>query len=216
MDGVKVVATATDARARLNLNRAAPEELRALFAALGWEPGRAGSRAAAVARWRAAHLPPVEAAPDTTRIRLRPPPGAFAAVEDLRAVPGMTEAEYLARRAVPDGGQRRAHQPEHGAGARAAHAAGHGRAGGGGHRGAQAPRAPQHGVRGRGGAAQGRAQAGGGAGGGDRGAAGSSPRARRRYGSWPRAPARPVRARIWAVAVMTGGTRLPVVQVVER
>lgn len=96
VDGVKVVATATDARARLNLNLAAPEELRALFAALGWEPGRAASRAAAVARWRAAHLPPVEAAPDTTRIRLRPPPGAFAAVEDLRSVPGMTEAEYLA------------------------------------------------------------------------------------------------------------------------
>lgn len=96
VDGVRVVATATDARAKLNLNAAAPQELRMLFAALGREPGRAASLASAVARWRAAHLPPVEAAPDTTRVRLRPSPGAFAAVEDLRNVPAMTETEYLA------------------------------------------------------------------------------------------------------------------------
>jgi general secretion pathway protein K len=97
VDGVRVTAAVTDARARLQLNLADADALRALFAALGWEPGRAASRAAAVARWRAAHLPPFEAAPDdTTRIRLRPPPGAFAAVEELRGVPGWTAAEYAA------------------------------------------------------------------------------------------------------------------------
>lgn len=96
VDGVQVVATVTDARAKLNLNLADPDALRALFVALDWEPGRAASLAAAVARWRSAHLPPFEAAPDTTRIRLRPPPGAFASVEDLRRVPEMTEAEYAA------------------------------------------------------------------------------------------------------------------------
>lgn len=96
VDGVRVTATVTDARARLQLNLATPDELRALFTALGWERGRAASRAAAVARWRAAHLPAFEAAPDTTRIRLHPPPGAFAAVKELRGVPGWTEAEYAA------------------------------------------------------------------------------------------------------------------------
>jgi general secretion pathway protein K len=97
IDGVKVTAAVTDARARLNLNLATEDELRALFLALGWDAGPAASRAAAVGRWRAAHLPPFEAAPpDTTRIRLRPPPGAFAAVEELREVPGFGEAEFLA------------------------------------------------------------------------------------------------------------------------
>jgi general secretion pathway protein K len=96
VDGVTVTAAATDARARLNLNRAGPDELRALFLALGWEPGRAASTAAAVARWRAAHLPPFEAAPrDSTAALLRPLPGAFAAVDELRRVPGIMEAEYV-------------------------------------------------------------------------------------------------------------------------
>jgi type II secretory pathway component PulK len=94
MDGVRVTASVADARARLNLNLATADELRALFTALGWEPGRAASRAAALARWRAAHLPPFQAAADTVTVRLRPPPGVFAAVEELRGVPGLTEAEY--------------------------------------------------------------------------------------------------------------------------
>ena len=99
VDGVKVAAAVTDARARLNLNLAEVDELRALFLALGWDGGRAASSAAAVARWRAAHQPPFEAAPDPMQVRLRPPPGAFAAVEELRDVPGLTEAEYA--RAAP-------------------------------------------------------------------------------------------------------------------
>lgn len=95
LDGVKVTATVTDARARLNLNTAGRDELRALLVALGWEPGRAASTAAAIERWRSAHLPPVEAARrDTTRIRLRPPAGAFASVAGLRNVPQVTEDEY--------------------------------------------------------------------------------------------------------------------------
>jgi type II secretory pathway component PulK len=97
VDGVPVTAAVTDARARLNLNLATVDELRALFLAIGWEDGRAASRSAAVARWRAAHLPPFQAAPeDAARVRLRPPAGAFDAVETLREVPGLSEAEYLA------------------------------------------------------------------------------------------------------------------------
>jgi type II secretory pathway component PulK len=97
LDGVVSVATVTDARARLQLNLATPDELRSLFVALGWDPERAAARALAVARWRAARSPAVEiAAVDTLRPTLRPRPGGFASVDELRAVPEITPVEYAA------------------------------------------------------------------------------------------------------------------------
>lgn len=95
LDDTKVRATVVDARSKLNLNLAAPDELRALFAAAGVEPGRAASLASSVARWRAAHLPAYQAAPrDTAGSALRPPPGAFVEVSELREVPGFDAAVY--------------------------------------------------------------------------------------------------------------------------
>ena len=91
--GVAVRATAHDARARVQLNLAPEADLLTLFAAAGVEPGRAGALAAQVARWRAAHAPPA-LTPDSSGRRLRPIPGAFATVADLRRVPGITHAEY--------------------------------------------------------------------------------------------------------------------------
>ena len=95
LDGVKVRATLVDARSKLQLNLAGPDQLAALFAAAGVEPGRAASLAAAVARWRAEHLPPFEATPrDPGAEAIRPPAGAFAEVEELRKVPGFTNDVY--------------------------------------------------------------------------------------------------------------------------
>ena len=100
VDRVKVRATVVDARARVNLNLATAEELRALFAAVGYGDEDARFLAAAVERWRAAHQPPFEAAPrDSVHTPLLPPRGAFAAVEELRDVPGVTRGAYAA--AVP-------------------------------------------------------------------------------------------------------------------
>jgi general secretion pathway protein K len=100
LDRVKVKARIVDARSRLQLNLATAEELRALFVAVGVEFDRATSLANATVRWRGEHLPPFEAEPrDSSRIALRPPPGAFAAVEELRDVPGVTEDDYA--RAAP-------------------------------------------------------------------------------------------------------------------
>lgn len=93
LDGVVVVTTVTDARARLPLNLATAPELNRLFLALGWDPERATARAGEITRWRVAHLPVVETAPPDS-VRLRPPPGAFASVEELRRVAGITPAEY--------------------------------------------------------------------------------------------------------------------------
>jgi general secretion pathway protein K len=95
LDRVKVRATVVDARSKLQLNLATPDELAALFGALGYGAGDAQLLAAAVARWRAEHLPPYEALPtDSSGTRLRPPRGAFAAVEELRTVPGVSAAAY--------------------------------------------------------------------------------------------------------------------------
>ncbi|HEU4455786.1 MAG TPA: helix-hairpin-helix domain-containing protein [Longimicrobium sp.] len=95
LDRVKVRATVVDARSKLQLNTATPDELAALFAALGYGDGDARALSAAVARWRAEHLPPYEAlATDSSETRLRPPRGAFAAVEELRTVPGVSAAAY--------------------------------------------------------------------------------------------------------------------------
>ncbi len=95
LDAVRVRATVVDARAKLQLNLADFDELAALFAALGYGDGDARTLAAAVARWRAEHLPPYEALPpDSSGTRLRPPRGAFAAVEELRTVPGVSAAAY--------------------------------------------------------------------------------------------------------------------------
>lgn len=95
LDGVVATAVATDARARLDLNRATPGELAALWRALGWDARRADALAEAVARWRAERLPPFLAAPvDTLRPPIRPAAGPFAAVEALRGVPGVAEDEY--------------------------------------------------------------------------------------------------------------------------
>lgn len=93
LEGVAVRATAHDARARVQLNLAPQADLHTLFAAAGVEPGRAGELAAQVVRWRAAHAPPA-VAPDSSGRRLRPLPGSFARVADLRRVPGVTQAEY--------------------------------------------------------------------------------------------------------------------------
>lgn len=93
LEGVAVRATAHDARARVQLNLAPEADLATLFSAAGVEPGRAGALAARVAQWRAAHAPPA-LAPDSSGRRLRPPPGAFAQVSELRRVPGVTQAEY--------------------------------------------------------------------------------------------------------------------------
>lgn len=93
LEGIAVRATAYDARSRVQLNLAPEADLLTLFAAAGVEPGRAGALAAQVVRWRAAHArPPL--APDSSGRRLRPVPGAFAQVADLREVPGVTHAEY--------------------------------------------------------------------------------------------------------------------------
>ena len=95
LDRVRVCATAVDARSKLNLNTATGDELRALFAAVGYTPEDAARLALAVERWRTAHLPAFEAAPaDSAGERIRPPRGAFAAVEELRGVPGVSRAAY--------------------------------------------------------------------------------------------------------------------------
>jgi len=96
-DGVKVRVTVVDARAKLQLNLAAPAELRALAEACGLSPDEAYRFAYAVDGWRAAHGPRWLAAPDDTlETALRPPAGAFRAVEALREVPGVTTAAYAA------------------------------------------------------------------------------------------------------------------------
>jgi type II secretory pathway component PulK len=95
LDQAAVRATVVDARSKLQLNLATHDELAALFEAVGYGEGDAQALAAAVARWRAEHLPPYEALPtDSSQTRLRPPRGAFAAVEELRAVPGVSSAAY--------------------------------------------------------------------------------------------------------------------------
>lgn len=97
LDGVAVRATVVDARSKLQLNLAGHDELAALFGAVGYEDGDARALAAAVARWRAEHLPPYEALPtDSSGTRLRPPRGAFASVEELRTVGGVSAAAYAA------------------------------------------------------------------------------------------------------------------------
>ena len=93
LEGIAVRATAHDARSRVQLNLAPEAELHTLFAAAGVEPGRAGALAAQIVRWRAAHAVPAIAA-DSSGRRLRPIPGAFAQVAELRRVPGVTPAEY--------------------------------------------------------------------------------------------------------------------------
>ena len=95
LDRVAVRATVVDARGKLQLNLADPDELAALFVAVGYREGDARSLAGAVARWRDGHLPPYDPLPtDSSGTRLRPPRGAFAAVEELRAVPGVSAAAY--------------------------------------------------------------------------------------------------------------------------
>jgi general secretion pathway protein K len=95
LDRVRVRATAVDARSKLNLNTATPDELRALFQAVGYNQEDADRLALAVERWRTEHLPAFEAAPaDSAAERIRPPRGAFAAVEELRGVPGVSRAAY--------------------------------------------------------------------------------------------------------------------------
>ncbi|HEU4556788.1 MAG TPA: type II secretion system protein GspK [Longimicrobium sp.] len=95
LDRVAVRATVVDARSKLQLNLATPDELAALFEAVGYGQGDARTLAGAVARWRTEHLPSYEALPtDSSGTRLRPPRGAFAAVEELRTVPGVSAAAY--------------------------------------------------------------------------------------------------------------------------
>ncbi|HYH83191.1 MAG TPA: type II secretion system protein GspK [Longimicrobium sp.] len=95
--GVKVRVTVVDARAKLQLNLAAAGELRALAEACGLAPDEAYRFAYAVAGWRAAHGPRWLAAPeDTLETAVRPPAGAFRAVEELRAVPGIPPRTYVA------------------------------------------------------------------------------------------------------------------------
>ncbi len=95
LDRVAVRTTVVDARSKLQLNLATPDELAALFEAVGYGEGDARTLAGAVARWRAEHLPPYESLPtDSSGTRLRPPRGAFAAVEELRTVPGVSAAAY--------------------------------------------------------------------------------------------------------------------------
>lgn len=95
VDRVHVRATVVDARSKLSLNTATPDELRALFAAVGYGPEDAARLALAVDRWRSEHLPAFENAPaDSLRERFRPPRGAFASVEELQGVPGVSRAAY--------------------------------------------------------------------------------------------------------------------------
>jgi type II secretory pathway component PulK len=97
---VKVQWRVVDARSKLSLNLAGPDELRALWEAVGHPPGEAARLALAVVRWRAEHAPAFQAAPpDSGELPLRPPAGAFAAVEELRDVPGVGPEAY--RRAEP-------------------------------------------------------------------------------------------------------------------
>lgn len=96
-DGVAVRVTVTDARARLQLNLATAAELRALASAVGMSSDQAYAFAYAVTGWRVSRGPRWMAAPeDTLAPALRPPAGAFRAVEELREVPGVTPAAYRA------------------------------------------------------------------------------------------------------------------------
>jgi general secretion pathway protein K len=93
LEGVDVRATVYDARARVQLNLASRADLHALFAAAGVEYGRAGALADRVVAWRSTHAPPA-LPPDSSGRRLRPLPGAFADVAELRAIDGVPPAEY--------------------------------------------------------------------------------------------------------------------------
>jgi type II secretory pathway component PulK len=83
LEGVAVHARVVDARAKVQLDLAGEGELRALFAAAGLAPDRAAAAAAAVAGWRAASAGP----------------GGFGSVEALASVPGLTAGERT--RVVP-------------------------------------------------------------------------------------------------------------------
>jgi general secretion pathway protein K len=96
-DGIEVRVMVVDAGAKLQLNLATPAELRALAEACGLAPGEASRFAWTIDAWRAAHGPRWIAAPEDTLGLAAPPPlGAFRAVEELRAVPGITAADYAA------------------------------------------------------------------------------------------------------------------------
>lgn len=96
-DGVEVRVAVVDARARLQLNLAAPEELRRLFAAAGLSGPAAYALAATVVRWRAENGPRIEArAVDTAAASMRPPAGAFRSVAELRGVTGVSPGAYAA------------------------------------------------------------------------------------------------------------------------
>lgn len=95
LEEIGIRATVTDARARVQLNLAGEGPLRELFTATGVSPERAREMAIAIIRWRLAHAPPFEpAAEDSTETLRLPPRGAFAAVAELREVPGIGFGEY--------------------------------------------------------------------------------------------------------------------------
>jgi len=98
-DGVRVRVSVVDARARVQLNLAPAEELRALAAAAGLSGDAADAFARSVAEWRGRNGPRMPPAPSGTgAVAARPPTGAFREVEELRGVPGVTLEAYRAVR----------------------------------------------------------------------------------------------------------------------